>query len=449
MRQTSHTLAATIAPHPPSPAAEGGAGPHVPADVETLLARLAGPDGQADPYPIYEQLRAHGEAVAGPGDSLFVTGYRRCSAILREPRLRKHPGRLLVASGFPDWEQRPALRLMFASMLMLNPPEHTRLRTTVARAFTARRVAALRPAVESIADRLLAGLSGNVDFVETVAFPFPVAVIGELLGVPEEDRPMFRRLVGDWTEVLEFLSPPAVDRADRAAAEIVEYFGELVARRRREPRGDLISALACPASAGPGACGGRASNDQPTLELTEPAVPLTDEELVRTAALIFGAGFETTTSLLANGLVALLAHPAQAARLAAEPELAKPAVEELLRYDSPVQMIYGRTAVDDVVVDDLELHAGQRVVTVLGAANRDPAVFTDPGALILDRAEGMPLSFGAGIHHCLGAALARLEGQIMLPRLLRAFPGLRLAGKPVRRTGNTLRGYRSLPVALG
>lgn len=396
--------------------------------VAGLLAELATPAGQADPYPVYNRLRQLGDAVPGPGDALVVTGYRRCSGLLREPRLRKNPGRLLEASGFPDWRQRPALSLMFESMLMINPPEHTRVRGQVAGVFTARRVAAMQPAVEAIADRLLDGLPDRVDFVEAVAFPFPVTVIGELLGVPAEDRPVFRELVDAWSAVLEILSPPAVDRADDAAAAIIAYFQDLVARRRRDPREDLISALAH-------------AGDTPDAALT-------DDELIRTAALILAAGFETTTALLANGLVALLAHPDQADRLRAEPELARPAIEELLRYDAPVQIVYGRTAVDDVVVGDVALRAGQRVMAVLGAANRDPSVFTAPDELILDRDEGIPVSFGAGIHHCLGAALARLEGQVMLPKLLRRYPGIRLAGDPERRPSNTLRTYGALPVAL-
>jgi cytochrome P450 len=219
-----------------------------------------------------------------------------------------------------------------------------------------------------------------------------------------------------------------VDRADVAASAIIGYFGELAAERRARPRPDLISALV---SAGDGEGEG-----------------LTDQEVVSAAALILAAGFETTTGLLANGLVALLDHPAQADRLRREPELARPAVDELLRYDSPVQVTYGRTAVDDITVGDLRLHAGQRVITLLGAANRDPSVFHAPDELILDRDEGIPLSFGAGIHHCLGAALARLEGQIMIPRLLRRFPRLDLAAEPVRRDGITIHGYRSMPVSV-
>ena len=399
----------------------------VPTSGAAVMAELALPAGQADPYPVYARLRELGDTVAGPDDSLIVTSYRECSALLREPRLRKNPGRLLVASGFPDWEQRPALRMMFTSMLMLNPPDHTRLRGVVSRVFTSRRVAELSPAVDAIADRLCDQLDGTADFVDAIAFPFPVTVIGELLGVPAEDRPRFRELVAKWSSVLEILDPPSVQRADDAASKIIQYFLELGARRRAEPQNDLVSAIV---SASDG--------DQPAL---------TDEELVNTAALILAAGFETTTGLLANGLVALLRNPAQADRLRREPGLVKPAVEELLRYDSPVQLIYGRTAVEDLVVGDLALHAGQRVITVLGAANRDPRVFRSPDELVLDRRDGSPLSFGAGIHHCLGAALARLESQVMFPKLLQRFPGLQLTGDPARRPGVTLRGYVSLPVA--
>jgi cytochrome P450 len=313
-------------------------------------------------------------------------------------------------------------------MLMANPPEHTRLRGVVSRVFTARRVAELRPAVQSIAERLLDELGGEADFIAAVAFPYPVTVIGELLGVPASDRLGFRELVDEWTTVLELPSPDVVDRADAAASAIVDYFGALAAERRARPREDLISALV-----------GAGNGHGPELS---------DEEIVSTAALILAAGFETTTGLLANGLVALLQHPAQAERLRREPELAKPAVDELLRYDSPVQVTYGRTATDDITVGDLRLHAGQRVITLLGAANRDPGVFHAPDELILDRDEGIPLSFGAGIHHCLGAALARLEGQIMIPALLRRFPALTLAGPPVRRDGLTIHGYRSMRVAV-
>jgi cytochrome P450 len=401
------------------------------AAVVELMGELGTPAGQADPYPVYERLRALGDVVSAPDDALLVTGYRQCAALLRDNRLRKSPGRLLVAAGFSDWMERPALRMMFTSLLMINPPEHTRLRGLVSREFTARRVSALRDAITHIARELLDPLSGEVDFIDAIAFPFPVTVIGELLGIPPADRPMFQDLVHDWSSVLEILNPPAVDNADAAAVRIREYLSELAAERRAAPRDDLISALAAVSNA-------TADADS----------ELSGDELVTMAALILAAGFETTTGMLANGLLALLAHPGEADRLRRDGELARPAVEELLRYDSAVQMIYGRAAVEDMTVGELELHAGQRVITILGAGNRDPSVFSRPDELILDRDEGGVLSFGAGIHHCLGAALARLEGQVMFPLLVERFPELQLTGEPVHRPGIAIHGYTAMPVAL-
>jgi cytochrome P450 len=397
--------------------------PDAPAVIE-LMTRLASPAAQADPYPTYDLLRGLGESVIGPDDALIVTGYRPCSALLRDGRLRKNPDRLLTLSGFPDWKQRPALRTMFTSMLMINPPDHTRIRGSVARVFTARRVAALRPAVQHIAHALLDKLPSRCDFIDAIGFPFPVAVVGELLGVPSADRSQFRELVANWSAVLEILNPPAVDRADAAAEAIIDYFTELARTRRRAPQDDLLSALV---SDGAG---------------------LSEEEVVTTAALILAAGFETTTGLLANGLLALLEHPEQAQRLRDEPDLARAAVGELLRYDSPVQMIYGRTAVQAIEVGGVSLTPGQRVITVLGAANRDPAVFSAPNELRLDRDEGQPLSFGAGIHHCLGAALARLEAEVMLPTVVRRFPAVVLDGRPEPRPGLAIHSYRTLPLSV-
>lgn len=399
--------------------------------VGELLAALGTPRGQADPYPVYEQLRALGDVVTAPDGALVVTGYRACSSLLRDNRLRKNPARLLVAAGFEDWAQRPALETMFNSLLMINPPDHTRLRRLVSSEFTARRVAALGPAVAAIADDLLDGLADDgaeVEFVQTVAFPFPVTVIGELLGIPPEDRPMFQGLVHDWSMVLEILSPPSVDHADVAARTIRDYLGELAQERRAAPRDDLLSALVA------------AEDEQARL---------TEHELVTMTALILAAGFETTTGLLANGLLALLANPVQAERLRHDSTVVKSGIEELLRYDSPVQMIYGRSALEDVTVGETTVAAGQRVITVLGAGNRDPSVFTAPAELDVGRHEAPVLSFGAGIHHCLGAALARLEAQVMFPRLLRRFPAIALSGDPVPRGGNALHGYTAVPVSLG
>jgi cytochrome P450 len=393
--------------------------------AEELLAALAEPAGRADPYPLYGRLRALGPAVTAPDGTLVVTGYRDCSALLRDHRLRKAPERAMAAAGYPDWRDRPSLQLMYTSILALDPPAHTRLRRLVSAAFTARRVGELRPAVEQIVARACERVAGDNDFVACFAFPLPVTVIGELLGIPAADRPMFRDLVRDWAAVLEVLTPLVVDRADAAASAIGGYLADLAAHRRVHPADDLISALAGVAEAGD---------------------KLTQDELVTMAALLLAAGFETTTGLLANGLAALLAHPGQARRLRTEPGLAVPAVEELLRYDSPVQLT-ARSAPAGLDVAGRTTRDGQPVVALVGAANRDPEAFSQPDRLILDRAGQPPLSFGGGIHYCLGAPLARLEAQVAFPALLSRFPRLALTGEPAYRDGLVLHGPTRLPVS--
>jgi cytochrome P450 len=396
--------------------------------VAEVLTALGTPEGQADPYPHYARLRALGPVAIGPDGTAVISGYRLCSSVLRDHRLQKNPERMLAGAGHPNWRDRPGLRLLYTSFLVLSPPEHTRLRRLVSGVFTARRVAELRPAIEAIADDLCARIDGDTDFVDAFAFPLPVAVIGELLGIPPSDRPMFQGLVRDWTMVLDVFTPEVVDRADAAAITIRDYLADLADHRRARPADDVISALAA----------ARDGTDA-----------LTEEELITTAALLLAAGFETTTGLLGNGLLALINHPDQADLFRAKPELAPVAIDELLRYDSSVQLVSTRSAPTDLTVDDqLDLHEGQRTLGLLGAANRDPEVFADPDRLILDRAAEPPLSFGGGIHYCLGAPLARLEAQIAFPALLSHFRDIALAGPPVHRQGLALHSHVSLPVTM-
>jgi len=399
-----------------------------------VLAGLFSSAGRADPYPLYERLRVFGPGVTTPDGTMLVSGYTAMSAVLRDHRLVKAPEPVLIASGYPDWESRPSLRLMFTSLLVLNPPAHTRLRRLVSGVFTARRVELLRPAVEKIVDEGLASLDGAPDFIDAFAYPLPVTVIGELLGVPASDQPMFRDLARAWIRVLEDLRPEVVERADPAALEISAYLGALAAERARQPRDDLISAMVS-----------ALDGDK-----------LSDEELVTMAALLLAGGFETTTGLLSNGLVALLSFPEQAALLRASAsgsgsgsaDFAAVATEELLRFDSPVQLLFSRIAESDLEAGGIRLTAGQRMITLLGAGNRDPSAFSSPDSLILDRREQPPLSFGGGIHYCLGAPLARLEAAVAFPALLSRYPRLSLAGTPVGRSGAGFRGHARLPVSV-
>ncbi|OLB67141.1 MAG: cytochrome [Actinobacteria bacterium 13_2_20CM_2_72_6] len=380
--------------------------------------------GRADPYPRYARLRELSPVVRAEDGALVLTRYADCFQLTRDPRLAHLPPDVLAFLGYPDWPEHPALRQLFTSMLVLNPPDHTRLRRLVSGAFTARRVQALRPAIGRMVDGLLDTMAGEVDFVDAFAFPLPVNVIGELLGIPGPDRAQFQSLVRDWTQVLEVINPEVLSRADPAAATIRDYLAGLAAEHRRAPGADLLSALVAAEEAG----------DQ-----------LTEDELLTTAALLFAAGFETTTNLLANGLAALLAHPDQLDALRGRPDLAQPAVEELLRFDSPVQLI-SRVVVDPVEFDGITVDAGERVIAYLGAGNRDPRRFPEPDRLRLDRTDNAPLSFGGGIHYCLGAPLARLEAQVALPALVRRFPRLALAGTPERRDSLTIKGFTRLPV---
>ncbi|WP_442788755.1 cytochrome P450 [Dactylosporangium sp. NBC_01737] len=384
--------------------------------------------GRADPYPRYARLREISPVVRAEDGALVVTGYGDCATVVRDPRMQHLPADMLAFIGFPDWREHPALRQLFTSMLTLNPPDHTRLRRLVSSAFTPRRVEALRPAIERMVEDLLDGMGGDdVDFVEAFAFPLPVNVIGELLGVPADQRGGFQSLVRDWTQVLEVITPDVLARADPAAAAIRDHLAELVEQRRHHPGDDLLTALVQ----------AQAADDR-----------LTDEEILSNAALLFAAGFETTTNLLTNGVVALLGHPSQYEALGQRPELARPAVEELLRFDSPVQLS-SRVVTAPVELGGVTVGEGERVVAYLGAGNHDPARFAEPDLLRLDRTDNAPLSFGGGIHYCLGAPLARLEAQIALPALARRFPSLTLTGTAQRRDSLSLKGYTSLRVGTG
>ncbi|MCZ7438355.1 cytochrome P450 [Micromonospora sp. WMMC241] len=402
-------------------------------DPADALALLMSPAGRVDPYPTYERLRAHGPVVQAGPVFYAVTGYAEADAILRDARFGVMDDGLRDQF-MPGWRESPAVLSISRSMLRTNPPDHSRMRRLAAGAFTPRRIAAMRGVVEAQADALvdamLAGGRGGapVDFMAEFAYPLPVGVICALLGVPAADRPLFRRWATDLTGVLEpEITMDELAVADRGAAELRAYFTELVAARRRAPADDLTTAL---------------------VQAHDGGDRLTGDELLANLIVLLVAGFETTTNLLGNGLVALLEHPAAAATLREHPDLAPAYVDELLRFDSPVQLT-SRMSTAPSRYGGVDLPAESWVIVMLGAANRDPRRYPEPGRFDPWRPQIHPLSFGAGPHYCLGAALARLEAQVAFPLLLRRLPELAVAGTPERRVRLTLRGYATLPVTPG
>ncbi|MFH8385281.1 cytochrome P450 [Kitasatospora sp. NPDC018058] len=398
------------------------------------MAALTAPEGRRDPYAYYDAIRAHGNLVRIKPGLMAAVGHAECSRILREPRLlvqdAKSHDRL-----YPDWRSHSSLRGFTDSVLYTNPPDHSRMRRLMSGAFTPRRVAALEPAIVQMTDRLLdrvAELGGDgspVDFMAEFAYRLPVAVIGEMLGVADDDQIWFRAAVEDVTVALEGISRVSrLDAADRAMDELAAYFGRLVDERRRHPADDLISALV----EAHDAAGDRFTRD----------------ELVGNLVLLLAAGFDTTTHLLGHGLHLAFEHPGFAARLRTEPGFATGYVEETLRIAAPVHAT-SRFAETDVDVLGTTVPAGTKVLVLLAAGNRDPDRFPEPHRFDPDRPDIQPLSFGAGAHFCLGAPLARVEAQIALPRLLRRFPHIATVGSATYRDRLVVPGHDQLPVSLG
>jgi cytochrome P450 len=332
-----------------------------------------------------------------------------------------------------QWIERfPDLGRRDTSMLDMDPPDHTRLRRLVAKAFTPKTVENLRPDIVRLTDELLDAFdsTGAVDVVAELALPLPMAVIGEMLGIPAEERAALQPHVRAAVKTLE-LNPPLEDLDAAAAADnvIAEHLELLIAERRARPTDDLLSQL---------------------VHVEEQGDQLNHGELVTTVMLLFAAGFETTTNLIGNGLLALLDHPGELQRLRADRSLMKTAVEELLRWDAPVQ-IDGRMVFEDLDIHGTEVAAGEQVVTLIGAANRDPRMFDEPDRFDVGRVGSAPLSFGAGIHFCLGAALARAEGYVVFDRLLDRFPVIEpgwRGERPAYRDSIVLHGLESLPVRV-
>jgi cytochrome P450 len=404
-------------------------------DVDGLLAEIfLTPEGKSNPYPRYAAIRENARAFRSGMGFVVVGRYEDCQWVLRDARFGKgEMGPMWEAYELTEaeWNQRfPDFQQRVSSMLGLDPPDHTRLRRLVAKAFTPKTVENLRPDIVRLTDELLDRFSGEVDVIPELALPLPMAVIGEMLGIPESDRAALQPHVRATARTLEF-NPP-LDEMDAAASSskiIAEHLEVLIAARRAEPTDDLLSEL---------------------VHVEEQGDQLSHSELISTVMLLFGAGFETTTNLIGNGLLALLDHPAELRRLRDDRSLMKTAVEELLRWDSPVQ-IDGRVAFEDVEIDGMSIAANEQFVTLLGAANRDPRAFDEPDRFDVGRAGQAPMSFGGGIHYCLGAALARAEGAVVFDRLLERFPVIEPAWgdeRPVYRDTIVLHGLESLPVRV-
>ena len=385
------------------------------------------PEFLADPYPTYHRLRAEDPVHQSPLGFWVLTRYDDVSAVLRDPRFIKEPLAALVAARFGAEVPRG----VGLSMLDRDPPDHTRLRGLVSKAFTPRVVDGLRPRIQQIVDELItrAQAVGSMDVIEEFAYPIPVNVICEMLGVPVADHERFKGWSLDIARGLDSIwLPPDSEVPRRSAASrhaINDYFRGLIAQRRASPRGDLLSALIVAEEAGD---------------------KLNEEELLATCILLLIAGHETTVNLIGNGVLALLRNPGELKRLRETPGLITTAVEELLRYDGPVQRT-ARVASAEATIGGRTIAKGEMVMPFIGAADRDPAQFPDPDRLDLTRADNRHIAFGWGIHFCLGAPLARVEGQIAIDALVRRLPRLELmTDEPEYRQSLTLRGLKTLPI---
>jgi cytochrome P450 len=386
-----------------------------------------------NPYPQYAALRAGAPAGRHPLGFWLLTRYEDIAALLRA-NMSVEDGNItdrellsLREQMFGEEEEGSRAR----SMLDRDPPDHTRLRRLVSKAFTPRAVEALRPRITGLVDEMLDAAEGQrqVDLVDALAFPLPFAVIGEMLGTPPADHERIRQLSGTVVRSLEPVNDPGTARAIvEADAELTQIAAEMIAWKRAHPAGDLLTAL---------------------INAEDDGDVLGDEELISQTLLLYIAGHETTVNLIAGGTLALLRHPDQLARLREDPGLTVNAVEEMLRYDSPVQATR-RITLEPASFGDVTIPAGSFVMALLGSANRDESFFgPDAGRLRLDRENARQhVSFGAGPHHCLGASLARMEAAIALDRLVTRFPGLALDGEPTWNGRINLRGPARLPVSL-
>lgn len=401
-------------------------------DLDLSQIDLESPEVRANPYGAYRQIRERAPILrsAVDHDTYILTRFADCEAVLRDPRWSSNPAHRPVPDGPMD--VRTSMSLTGANVLLfIDPPDHTRLRKLVSKAFTPRTVERLRPRVQEIVDEILedAAGRGELDVVGELGYLVPVKVICELLGVPTEDVDQFGPWSSDASRLLDgVLDEETTTRGLMGSMQIIQYLNELIEDRRAHPSDDLLSAL---------------------IAAEEQGDRLTEDELRTTVLLLFVAGHETTMNLIGNGMYALLRHRDQFDRLRADPSLIVSAVDELLRFDGPVHVTM-RIATTELDVGGQRFEPGDQAVTLISAANRDPARFTDPDTLDIGRMDSHHLAFSHGIHYCLGAALARLEGQVAIGSLVQRFPDMQIVTDPVEyREHFVLRGLKELRVSLG
>jgi cytochrome P450 len=404
--------------------------------AEPLLFNPLDPTFRADPYPVYRRMREEEPTYLSPLGFHVFTRYDDCLTVLRHPQMSSD-GR--NATGYIEFlDQQPAAQKMAEALegkrpfLVLDPPDHTRLRGLVSKAFTVRTVEGLRPRVQQVVDELIDVIQrkGEMEVIDDLAYPLPVIIICEMLGVPPSDHERFK----DWSRDLargldpDFIQPAdAIERRFETVLAFHEYFRELIARRRANPGDDLLTAL---------------------VHAEEQGDRLNEDELLGICTLLLVAGHETTVNLIGNGVLALLRHRDQLERLWADRTLIKGAVEEILRFDPPVQFD-GRVALVDIEVGGVTVAQGEQPLVILAAANRDPDQFDEPDGFDIGRTDNHHLSFGHGLHFCLGAPLARLEGQLALSTLVARLPLMELAvDQPEYKENLILRGIASLPVTF-
>lgn len=392
------------------------------------------PAFKANPYPTYALLRSsapiHRITLPDGRGVWLVTRYEDVLAIFKDERFVKDWRKVLTPEQLAQIPPTPQVMEPFTkNMLDADPPDHERLRALVSKAFTPRLIERMRPRIQAIADSLLDAVEdkGEMDLIDDYAFPLPITVIAELLGVPAEDRNNFR----EWSDAAvsgnataEYLEEVLLPHMQAFS----DYLRRMFEEKRENPKNDLISAL---------------------VRAEEAGEKLSEDELLGMVFLLLVAGHETTVNLIGNGVLALLEHPDQLEKLKNDHSLIKSTVEELLRYDGPVETSTERFAREDVAIGGTVIPRGEMVLVVIAAADRDPERFPDPDELDITRPDNRHLAFGKGIHHCLGAPLARMEGQIAIATLLRRMPKLRFKDSPQSlswRAGMVLRGLQGLPV---